>query len=79
MIEAGDMPGVNLSFSEGTKPPVPTKGRAIDHIGFEVDNLEAFVATLKEKGINIEPPIRSPQGSKVKIAFLTDSSAPTSN
>jgi len=73
MIEADDMPGVNLSFSEGMKKPVGTKGRAIDHIGFEVDNLEAFVASLAAKGINIEAPIRSPQGTtKLKIAFLTD-------
>lgn len=73
MIEADDMPGVNLSFSESMTKPVGTKGRAIDHIGFDVDNLEAFVASLAAKGINIEAPIRSPQGTtKVKIAFLTD-------
>jgi catechol 2,3-dioxygenase-like lactoylglutathione lyase family enzyme len=72
MIEADDMPGVNLSFSESMKKPVGTKGRAIDHIGFEVDDLEAFVASLAAKGINIEAPIRSPQGTKLKIAFLTD-------
>ena len=36
MIEAGDFPGVNLSFS-GTRSPVgPTKGRSLDHIGFDV-------------------------------------------
>ena len=72
MIEADDMPGVNLSFSQGTKAPGPTKGRSLDHIGFEVDNLEAFVATLAAKGINIEAPIRTPAGTKLKIAFLTD-------
>ena len=72
MIEADDMPGVNLSFAEGTKAPLPTKGRSIDHIGFEVDNLEEFVKTLAAKGINIEAPIRTPAGTKLKIAFLTD-------
>jgi hypothetical protein len=36
---------------------MPTEGRAIDHIGFLVDNLEAFLAMLKEKAINIESPI----------------------
>jgi catechol 2,3-dioxygenase-like lactoylglutathione lyase family enzyme len=72
MIEADDLPGVNLSFSPGTMPPQPSKGRAIDHVGFEVDNLEAFVAALAAKGIQIEAPIRQVQGANVKIAFLTD-------
>jgi catechol 2,3-dioxygenase-like lactoylglutathione lyase family enzyme len=72
MIEADDLPGVNLSFSPGRMPPLPTKGRAIDHIGFDVDNLEAFVAALEAKGVHIEAPIRSIAGTKLKVAFLTD-------
>jgi catechol 2,3-dioxygenase-like lactoylglutathione lyase family enzyme len=72
MIEADDLPGVNLSFSPGTKPPLPTKGRSLDHIGFEVDNLEGFVASLEAKGIKIEAPIRTVPNTKLKIAFLTD-------
>ena len=72
MIEADDLPGVNLSFSPGMKPPLPTKGRAIDHIGFEVSNLEAFVKSLEAKGINVEGPIRQIPDTKLKIAFLTD-------
>jgi catechol 2,3-dioxygenase-like lactoylglutathione lyase family enzyme len=72
MIEADDLPGVNLSFSPGSKPPLPTKGRSLDHIGFEVQNLEAFVSSLEAKGIHIEAPIRSVPGAKLKIAFLTD-------
>jgi catechol 2,3-dioxygenase-like lactoylglutathione lyase family enzyme len=72
MIEADDLPGVNLSFSPSTKPPLPTKGRSLDHIGFEVTNLEAFVRSLEAKGINIEAPIRQIPGTKLKVAFLTD-------
>jgi hypothetical protein len=74
MIEAGDMPGVNLSFSPatGTAAPLPTKGRAIDHIGFDVKNLDALVASLEAKGIHIEAPVRQVANSKVRIAFLTD-------
>lgn len=72
MIEADDLPGVNLSFSPGSKAPLPTKGRAIDHIGFEVENLEALVASLDAKGIKIEAPIRTVPGTRLKIAFLTD-------
>jgi catechol 2,3-dioxygenase-like lactoylglutathione lyase family enzyme len=72
MIEADDLPGVNLSFSPGAKPPLPTKGRALDHIGFEVDDLEAFARTLEAKGIKLEAPIRTVPGTSLKIAFLTD-------
>jgi catechol 2,3-dioxygenase-like lactoylglutathione lyase family enzyme len=72
MIEADDLPGVNLSFSPGKQPPLPTKGRSLDHIGFEVDNLEAFVRSLEAKGISIEAPIRTVPDTKLKIAFLTD-------
>ena len=72
MIEAGDMPGVNLSFSGSRTPPLPTKGRTIDHIGFDVENLDAFVASLEAKGIHIEAPVRQVPNSTVKVAFLTD-------
>ena len=72
MIEADDLPGVNLSFSPGTKVPLPTKGRSLDHIGFEVDNLEAFVSSLESRGIRIEAPIRQVPNMRLKVAFLTD-------
>ncbi len=72
MIEAGDMPGVNLSFSGSAKPLAPTKGRSLDHIGFEVTNLEALVSSLEAKGIKMEGPIRQVPNTKLKIAFLTD-------
>ena len=72
MIEADDLPGVNLSFSPGTNSPLPTKGRSLDHIGFEVKNLDAFVSSLEANGIRIEAPVRQVPGTKLRIAFLTD-------
>ena len=72
MIEAGDMPGVNLSFSGSRTPALPTKGRSLDHIGFDVINLEELVRALDAKGIKIEAPIRQVPDTKVKVAFLTD-------
>jgi catechol 2,3-dioxygenase-like lactoylglutathione lyase family enzyme len=74
MIEAGDMPGVNLSFS-GAAPgrkPLPTKGRSLDHIGFEVSDLDALVASLRAKGIDLEGPVRQVPDTKLRVAFLTD-------
>jgi catechol 2,3-dioxygenase-like lactoylglutathione lyase family enzyme len=72
MIEADDLPGVNLSFSPGNETPLATKGRSLDHIGFEVTNLDAFVKSLEAKGIGIEGPVRQVPGTRLKIAFLTD-------
>ena len=34
--DAVDLPGVNLNFSVGPKAVVPTKGRTLDHLAFEV-------------------------------------------
>src|ERR1700683_1983465 len=40
------LPGVFLNFTPSPTPTVGTTGRAIDHIGFEVKNLEAFTQKL---------------------------------
>jgi catechol 2,3-dioxygenase-like lactoylglutathione lyase family enzyme len=72
MIEAADMPGVNLSFSQSETQRLPTQGRAIDHIGFDVEDLDAFVGVLKMKGITLEGPVQQVPGTTVKIAFLKD-------
>jgi predicted enzyme related to lactoylglutathione lyase len=72
MIEAGDMPGVNLSFGGSSAVTGPTKGHSIDHIGFDVTNLDAFVASLEAKGIKMDSPVRQVPNTNVKVAFLTD-------
>jgi catechol 2,3-dioxygenase-like lactoylglutathione lyase family enzyme len=72
MIEADDLPGVNLSFSPGDQPPAPTKGRSLDHIGFEVRNLKAFVSNLEAQGIKVDTPIRQIPSTKINAASLTD-------
>jgi hypothetical protein len=54
-----DAPGMNLSFGKSDKPVTGTRGRAIDHIGFEVDNLEAFIKKLEAKGIKMDVAFRN--------------------
>jgi catechol 2,3-dioxygenase-like lactoylglutathione lyase family enzyme len=71
-VEAGDLPGANLSYSRGAQGLAGTKGRALDHIGFEVKNLEAFVKTLEGQGIKLDAAVREIPNTKLKIAFLTD-------
>ena len=50
----------------------PTKGRAIDHIGFEEKNLEAFVKKLQADGVTIDAPYRDLPNIGLKIAFILD-------
>ena len=44
-----DLPGVNLTFSATPKPVAGTKGRILDHIGFEVKDLERFCKKLEAR------------------------------
>ena len=55
---AADLPGINLSFSRSMNdtPQVTTKGRVLDHIGFDVKNLEAFTKKLEAAGIKLDRP-----------------------
>lgn len=69
---AADLPGTNLSFSEAKEPVVATKGSTIDHIGFEVDNLEAFCQRLEADGVKLDIPYRYIDRLKIGLAFLTD-------
>jgi len=70
-FEAADIPGANLTFSRSEQPVAPTKGRGVDHIGFEVKGLEAFVKKTEADGVTFTVPYRKlPSG--LAIAFFTD-------
>ncbi len=73
-FEAGDLPGVNLTFGGAAagETPVSTKGRALDHIGFEVRNLEQFVKDLEAKGVKFDRPYTKVAALNIAIAFFTD-------
>src|SRR5262245_63198203 len=66
------LPGVTLNFSPSTDPVVGTQGRALDHVGFEVRNLEAFCRKLEADGIKLAVPYRQVPALGISIAFLTD-------
>ena len=65
------LPGLTMNFTP-TQGTVATRGRAIDHIGFEVKNLEAFVKQLEAKGMKIDVAYRSVPAIGLSIAFITD-------
>ena len=72
MFEAADLPGVNLSFSPATAPVVGTRGRVVDHIGFEVRDLEAFCKKLEGMGITLDRPYTKVPALNIAIAFIQD-------
>ncbi|HEY5616468.1 MAG TPA: VOC family protein [Vicinamibacterales bacterium] len=69
---AGDLPGVNLTFGKVETVNPGTRGRALDHIGFEIRNLSQFVARLDAAGIKLDSPVRKAGNGTTSIAFLTD-------
>src|SRR5580765_3625268 len=69
-----DLPGVGYSLNffrwEGDQSitHVPTAGRVVDHVGFEVKNLEAFCKALEAKGIKLTRPYTKKTAAMNNIA-----------
>jgi len=72
LVDCDDIPGTNLSFSQGKTGLVPTKGRSLDHIGFDVKDLEAFTKKLEAQGIKLDEAIRMAPNGTTKVAYMTD-------
>ena len=71
-FDAADLPGVNLTFSLATAAVAGSKGRAVDHIGFEVKDLESFCKRLEAAGAALDQRYGKPANSPVAVARLTD-------
>lgn len=65
------LPGVSLNFSTSPGPVVGTKGRVVDHVGFEVDDLPHVLKKLEAMGITPEN-VRQVPDLGVSVAFITD-------
>jgi catechol 2,3-dioxygenase-like lactoylglutathione lyase family enzyme len=70
---AAFIPGGEVDVMKAQTAPAPTKGRSLDHIGFEVTNLEAFCKKLVADGVTFDMAYREvPQLDGMKIAFIVD-------
>ena len=67
-----DLPGVALNFSPSPEPVIGTSGRSLEHIGFEVKDLEAFCKRLEEMGIKLSVTYRRAEALGLGVAFVTD-------
>ncbi len=67
-----NVPGMNLSFGASNTDRGATQGTAIDHIGFEIDGLEAFCRRLEAMGIEFQVPYREIPAIDLNIAYIID-------
>ena len=71
-FDKGDLPGVELTFSKAETATVPTKGRGVDHIGFEIKGLAEFCKKMEAAGVKFDVPYRNVPAIGLAIAFFTD-------
>jgi catechol 2,3-dioxygenase-like lactoylglutathione lyase family enzyme len=69
---AAFIPGGEVDTRKTQDLQAPTKGRSLDHIGFEVRNLESFCKQLSTDGAQFESAYRQIPAIGLKIAFLID-------
>ena len=66
------VPGAELAFSKTSEPTVTTKGRVLDHIGFDVNNLDEFLKKAEAAGVKpVVAPTTNPKNG-VSLAFIAD-------
>ncbi len=69
-FQSVDVPGINISLSESEKPLPSTRGRVLDHIGFDVVDLQAFLKKIEGKGVKLDRPFEPRPGGG--LAFIYD-------
>ncbi len=83
VVECSYFPDTTISFTTAggrgrggaaaaSVPLLPTKGRGIDHFGFDVTNLSALVKKLQTNGITFDVLPQTIRGTRIMSAFLTD-------
>ena len=71
-VYIAQLPGLMMYFRKADAAPAGTRGRGLDHIGFEVRNLEEFCRKLEAAGQKFDRPYGKLPNSTTAIAFLTD-------
>ena len=59
-----DVPGGQLRFAKVDTAQAPTRGRVLDHIGFDVKDLPAFIKKIEAEGIKLDEPYRKIAGGR---------------
>jgi catechol 2,3-dioxygenase-like lactoylglutathione lyase family enzyme len=70
-FKAADLPGVNLSWKPSEKTALPTKGRSLDHIGFEVHGIGQLFAKAQAAGAKLDfAPVPMPELGVTAAMFI---------
>ena len=70
-FETATVPGAEIAITKDDTTQT-TKGRSLDHIGFEVTNLNATVTRLEAAGVKMDRAPALGSNGTTKIAFLFD-------
>src|SRR5262249_34496745 len=72
-VDCVDVAGVSLAMSQSEAKLDPTAGRSLDHVGFEVKDLPAFLKRMEAEGVTITQGLTaSAFVSKMRVAFIAD-------
>lgn len=72
-FDTANVPGTEITLGKLDMPQAPTKGRSVDHMGFEVRNIDAFAAKLQAAGIKTDAAIRSSTNAAgIRLVYVTD-------
>jgi catechol 2,3-dioxygenase-like lactoylglutathione lyase family enzyme len=72
-FDTANVPGTEITLGKAAMPQAPTKGRSVDHMGFEVTNIDQFVAKLQAAGIKTDGAIRnSTNATGIRLVYVTD-------
>ena len=66
-----DIPGAQFRFAKADTPQARTLGRVLDHIGFDVKDLKAFITKIEGEGIKLDEPYRKGAAGNA-ITYITD-------
>jgi predicted enzyme related to lactoylglutathione lyase len=61
-----------LRFAKADTPQAPTRGRVLDHIGFDVKDLPAMISKIEAAGTKLDEPYRKVEGAGVALTYITD-------
>jgi catechol 2,3-dioxygenase-like lactoylglutathione lyase family enzyme len=67
-----DVPGGQLRFGRADAAQARTRGRVLDHIGFDVKDLRAFIKKIEAEGIKLDEPYRRNEATGTAITYITD-------
>ena len=66
-----DLPGVQIRFARADAKQAGTRGRVLDHIGFDVKDHAAVVKRIVAQGIKLDEPVRKSAAGNT-ITYITD-------